>query len=54
MWKNELEISVKNGCGPGSPCPCGSGLKYKKCHAKRIRKKATTIIQNYNVDSQFS
>ena len=20
--------------GPNDPCPCGSGLKYKKCHGK--------------------
>jgi preprotein translocase subunit SecA len=20
--------------GPNDPCPCGSGIKYKKCHGK--------------------
>ena len=22
--------------GPNDPCPCGSGLKYKKCHGKIV------------------
>ena len=28
--------TVKKGkkVGPNDPCPCGSGLKYKKCHGK--------------------
>lgn len=26
--------SLKNKVGRNGPCPCGSGLKYKKCHGK--------------------
>ncbi len=27
-------IAVSNKIGRNDPCPCGSGLKYKKCHGK--------------------
>lgn len=27
-------IRAKKKVGPNDPCPCGSGLKYKKCHGK--------------------
>ena len=30
----EPEISMFKGVGRNEPCPCGSGLKYKKCHGK--------------------
>ena len=26
--------------GRNDPCPCGSGLKYKKCHGKRSNQKS--------------
>lgn len=49
-WKKELENLIQNNNGPGSFCPCGSGLKYKKCHAKELRKMTASIIKNYNAD----
>lgn len=27
---------ASTGVGRNSPCPCGSGIKYKKCHLPRI------------------
>lgn len=30
-------IQAMGGVGRNDPCPCGSGLKYKKCHMKMIR-----------------
>lgn len=27
---------ANTGVGRNSPCPCGSGIKYKKCHLPRI------------------
>ncbi|MEM6530927.1 MAG: SEC-C metal-binding domain-containing protein, partial [Chloroflexota bacterium] len=30
----ELEAAFA-AAGRNDPCPCGSGLKYKKCHARR-------------------
>lgn len=32
-WKSEQRIN-KNKVGRNNPCPCGSGLKYKKCCGK--------------------
>ena len=29
----------KNKIGPNNPCPCGSGVKYKKCHGRLSMKK---------------
>lgn len=47
-WKSQLERMLNEGKTPGCSCPCGSGLKYKKCHAKELRKKAASIIKHYN------
>ncbi len=35
---NEIgrEASVFGNVGRNDPCPCGSGLKYKKCHGKNL------------------
>jgi preprotein translocase subunit SecA len=30
---NQAGVAQKN-IGRNDPCPCGSGLKYKKCHGK--------------------
>ena len=30
--QKETNIDVDNKVGRNSPCPCGSGKKYKKCH----------------------
>jgi len=30
--QKETNIDVDNKVGRNSPCPCGSGIKYKKCH----------------------
>jgi len=30
--QKETNIDVENKVGRNSPCPCGSGKKYKKCH----------------------
>ena len=30
--KKETNIEADNKVGRNSPCPCGSGKKYKKCH----------------------
>ena len=38
-----IAISTKlsnDGVGRNSPCPCGSGKKYKKCHLPRIEDEA--------------
>lgn len=32
----ELEAAF-NAAGRNDPCPCGSGIKYKKCHGRRSR-----------------
>ncbi len=31
---NPATMQKKKKIGPNEPCPCGSGLKYKKCHGK--------------------
>lgn len=31
---NPASMPKKQKIGPNEPCPCGSGLKYKKCHGK--------------------
>ncbi len=31
---NPASMPSKKKIGPNDPCPCGSGLKYKKCHGK--------------------
>lgn len=31
---NPASMPKKKKIGPNEPCPCGSGLKYKKCHGK--------------------
>ena len=31
---NPATIKKAKKVGPNDPCPCGSGLKYKKCHGK--------------------
>ncbi len=31
---NPATMPKKKKIGPNDPCPCGSGLKYKKCHGK--------------------
>jgi len=31
---NSLKTSSQKHVGRNDPCPCGSGLKYKKCHGK--------------------
>lgn len=30
------KVNDKKKIGPNDPCPCGSGLKYKKCHGKIV------------------
>ncbi|EGB16492.1 SEC-C motif domain protein [Pseudodesulfovibrio mercurii] len=49
-WKESLEELIEIGNGPGCSCPCGSGLKYKKCHAKELRKMAAAIVKKFNAD----
>ncbi|MFP4559387.1 MAG: SEC-C metal-binding domain-containing protein, partial [Archaeoglobaceae archaeon] len=34
--------------GRNDPCPCGSGLKYKKCCLKDRQKKETEITEKLN------
>ena len=31
---NPASMPKRKKIGPNDPCPCGSGLKYKKCHGK--------------------
>ena len=31
---NPATLKKDKKVGPNDPCPCGSGLKYKKCHGK--------------------
>lgn len=31
-------ISAMGGVGRNDPCPCGSGLKYKKCHLQKLER----------------
>ena len=31
---NPASMPKRKKVGPNDPCPCGSGLKYKKCHGK--------------------
>ncbi len=31
---NPATMAKKKKIGPNDPCPCGSGLKYKKCHGR--------------------
>ena len=31
---NPATMKKEKKVGPNDPCPCGSGLKYKKCHGK--------------------
>ena len=31
---NPASMPKQKKIGPNDPCPCGSGLKYKKCHGK--------------------
>ena len=33
--RKKQPIRVEQKVGPNDPCPCGSGLKYKKCHGKQ-------------------
>lgn len=44
-WKYSLQTMIGQKKGPGSECPCGSGLKYKKCCAKIVRKKTKQFIK---------
>lgn len=42
----------KTGVGRNSPCPCGSGLKYKKCHIPRFEDESVeikTILDELNL-----
>ena len=32
--QREVVVTGKGKVGRNDPCPCGSGLKYKKCHGK--------------------
>ena len=32
--QNSLQIETKRKIGRNEPCPCGSGIKYKKCHGR--------------------
>ena len=32
----QVTIRKEKKVGPNDPCPCGSGLKYKKCHGKNM------------------
>ena len=34
VWRQPVQVEAKP-VGPNSPCPCGSGKKYKKCHGAR-------------------
>jgi preprotein translocase subunit SecA len=36
--KPMLEMMALQGSTRKSPCPCGSGKKYKVCHGKKINK----------------
>lgn len=46
-WKNDIQELISLKKGPGSACPCGSGLKYKKCHAKEVRKNSEIVIKKF-------
>ena len=35
LLRGALPSSQSVGAGRNDPCPCGSGLKYKKCCGKR-------------------
>jgi hypothetical protein len=39
MWRNGGPAEPAAEVGPNSPCPCGSGKKYKKCHGSGDRVK---------------
>ncbi|MDP7018823.1 MAG: SEC-C metal-binding domain-containing protein [Pirellulaceae bacterium] len=32
-------IQAMGGVGRNNPCPCGSGLKYKKCHMRKFERR---------------
>jgi hypothetical protein len=34
LSKNQINLSLNKKAGRNELCPCGSGLKYKKCHGK--------------------
>jgi hypothetical protein len=40
MWRRGGPAEPVEEAGPNSPCPCGSGRKYKKCHGSGGRAKA--------------
>lgn len=33
MSDDDKKLNVTYHAGPNDPCPCGSGKKFKKCHA---------------------
>jgi hypothetical protein len=34
LARNKISSVQKGDVGRNDPCPCGSGLEYKKCHGK--------------------
>lgn len=35
VWKPETHRRPHPKVGRNAPCPCGSGLKFKRCHLRR-------------------
>ena len=34
VYGRSVEVRTEPKIGRNQPCPCGSGVKYKKCHGK--------------------
>jgi len=43
-----MSIRIKGNQKPGrnEPCPCGSGLKYKKCHGDSLKQALCNRVAN--------
>jgi hypothetical protein len=39
------EATALGKVGRNEPCPCGSGLKFKKCHGREVTGKANKVSQ---------
>jgi len=44
MWRRGETVTPQAETGPNSPCPCGSGKKYKKCHGAGGRAAAPAAL----------
>ncbi len=43
LFENPQQLKKPQRPRRNKPCPCGSGLKYKKCHYLLIRQRAINI-----------